>query len=274
MLARSILRTVADAGHDALVAWYFAFSYRALATPAGSEFLRSSAPPDMPAVHGYSTSEDLTALLEALQPSPDDLVVDLGCGFGEAAIAVHRRTGCRVVGIDASPRAIAEARRRAHAADVEAAVRYDVGALGAMAVRGSAAFALDSFMFVRQAPEVLASVSRSLEPPGLVFATFIDHRGRDSDSFARYIAGAGLKLERLDDVTAEFAARSRARAATAKRVFSARPAQAGRLGLLLVLAEEAVVTWLIERRRLRRWRFAAVHAKPLTGDTSIALTSR
>jgi SAM-dependent methyltransferase len=260
MAVRSILRTVADAGRDAIVGWYFAASYRALAAPAGRELLRASAGSDAPAVHGYSTAEDITALLEALQPSRDDVVLDLGCGIGEVAIAVHRRTGCHVLGVDASPRAIAEARRRTNAAGVSSAVRFEVGDLGSTSMRGSAAYTLDSLMFVRRAPHVLASVSRSLESPGRVFGSFIDHRGRDRGSFARYLSGTGLRVERLDDVTAQFAERSRRRTAVARRLFRVPSRGVGRLGLLLVLAEEWVVTSLIKRGRLRRWRFTTILA--------------
>lgn len=254
-----------DSWRDAVIARYFGLSYRILATPAGREFLESACAAGAPAVHGYATAQDLTALLETLQPSPRDVVVDVGCGVGEVAIAVHRRTGAQVVGIDASPRAIADARRRAAGEGVSAAVRFDVGELGSVEIRGSAAYALDSLMFVRRAPEVLASVARSLEPPGRVFATFIDHRGLDGDSFSRWVAGSGVRLERLDDVTGEFSERSRERAAAARRVLRARPTRAGRFGLLLVIAEETAVSWLIKRGRLHRWRFTAVRATSVLG---------
>jgi SAM-dependent methyltransferase len=262
-----------DDWREAARAWYFALSYRVLATPAGRAFLRAARADDAPAVHGYATAEDLRALVAALHPSPDDVIVDLGCGIGEVAIALHQRTGCQVRGIDASRRAISDARRRAEAAGVAVAVQFEVGDLGDTAIRGSAAFALDSLMFVRRAPDLLASISRSLEPPGRIFATFIDHRGLDREAFARYIACCGLRLEQLDDVTVDLAARSRARAAAARRVFRARPQRPGRLGLLLVLAEEAAVGWLIGRRRLRRWRFTAVQAAPIPGDAARAPTS-
>ncbi|MEO7119143.1 MAG: methyltransferase domain-containing protein [Candidatus Limnocylindrales bacterium] len=249
-----------DFWRDAVLARYFALSYRVLATPAGREFLRSARAAGAPVVHGYATAADLTDLLETLQPSAHDVILDLGCGVGEVAIAVHRRTGSHVVGIDASRGAIAEARRRATAEGVSAAVRFQVGELGSTKIEGSAAYALDSLMFLRPAPGVLASLVGSLEAPGRVFATFIDHRGLDGDAFIRWVAGPGMRIERLTDVTGEFAARSRERAAAARRVFRARPARAGRSGLLLVLAEEAAVSWLIKRGRLRRWRFTAIRA--------------
>ena len=254
-----------DSLRDAVLARYFALSYRVLATPAGREFLKRARAPGGPAVHGYATAQDLTALVGAMQRSPRDVVVDFGCGLGEVAIAVHRRTGSHVMGIDASPRAITEARRRAAAEGVSAAVRFEVGEIGSAEIGGSAAYALDSLMFVRRAPDVLASVVRSLDPPGRVFATFIDHRGLDGDSFRGWVAGSDVRLERLDDVTGEFSERSRERAAAARRVLRARPARAGRSGLLLVLAEEAAISWLIKRRRLRRWRFTAVRATSVPG---------
>ena len=274
MPIRSLPGMMADACRDAIVGWYFAATYRALATPAGREFLRAAAPLDAPAVHGYSSAEDIAALLETLQPSHDDVVVDLGCGIGEVAIAVHHRTGCRVLGIDASLPAIVEARRRTKAAGVTAAVRFEVGDLHSTPIRGSAAYALDSLMFVPRAPGVLASMTRSLEPPGRVFCTFIDHRGLDRDSFARYLSGEGIQVKQLEDVTAGFAERSRRRAAAARRVFRARPRRAGRPGLLVVLAEEATVSWLIGRRRLRRWRFTASRSSAAAAARSSASGSR
>lgn len=236
---------------------YFEVTYRLLRAPSGREFVRAATAPGAPAVHGYSTSEDLEALLYAIRPSMNDVVVDLGCGFGEVAIAVHRRTGCRVVGIDSAPEAVADARRRAAKAGATAAVRFQVADLKSAPVRGSAAYALDSLMFVPRPVEVMASVSRSVEPPGRLFVTFVDHRGLGRIAFARFIETGGLHLERLEDVSSQLDQRSRQRAATAGRLLRGRPSLRGGLGLCLVLAEEAIVGWLVRHGRLRRWRFTA-----------------
>ncbi len=271
---RSLVPAIPDGAAGRIASLYFEVSYRLLAAAEGREFLRASAAPDAPAVHGYSTLQDLAALLEALHPSPADTLIDLGCGIGEVAIAMHRRTGCRVVGVDAAPSAIAEARRSAAADGVHASVRFEVADLASPPVGGSAAYALDSLMFVPRPTQVLASVSRSLEPPGRVFATFVDHRGLDRDGFARFISGAELELERLIDVTGALGQRSRERAAVARGLLRARPASAGSLGLLLVLVEETLSTWLIRRRRLRRWRFTVIRpgrARPdLTRPSTVA----
>jgi SAM-dependent methyltransferase len=247
-------------------AFYFEMSYRLLTTPTGRDFLRAAAGPRAPAVHGYATERDLDALVDALRPTPDDVVIDLGCGIGEAALAVHERTGCAVIGVDAAPRAIAEARRRAAAATASGRVRFELGDLTSPP-RGTAAFALDSLMFVPCLPRALGRISRSLEPPGRVFVTFVDHRGLDQDAFARSIASGGVRVEAIDDVTDALRDRSRHRALTARRMLRDAAASVsaaswlGRLGLLLVLAEETIVTRRIEAGALRRWRFT-VSASP------------
>ena len=64
-------------------------------------------------------------------------------------------------------------------------------------------------------------------------------------------------------MTGQLAERSRRRSSAARRVLRARPPRAGRMGLLFVLVEEAIVAQLIERQRLRRWRFTAVWAEAL-----------
>lgn len=260
MSHRALIETAADAIPRWIARLYFELSYRVLAGPPGREFLNAARDRDEPAVHGYATSLDIQALVDALHPQPDETLLDLGCGNGEAAITVHRMTGCRVIGIDTARRAVTEARRRAVDVGVQGPVRFLVGDLGSPPAGASAAYALDSLMFARRPAQVLASVSHSLEPPGRVFVTFVDHRGLDRAAFAGLIEGAGLRLESLDDVTAELAARSRRRASVARRTIRARPSPAGGLGLLLVVVEEAAVKQLIRRRRLRRWRFTTVRA--------------
>ncbi|MBA3364848.1 MAG: class I SAM-dependent methyltransferase [Actinobacteria bacterium] len=257
-------RALIETGADAITRWiarlYFEVSYRVLAGTAGREFLHAASDRDEPAVHGYATALDIQALVEALHPLRGETLLDLGCGNGEVAITIHRRTGCRVIGIDAARRAVTEARRRAANVGVQRSVRFLVGDLGSPPTGASAAYALDSLMFARRPAHVLASVSHSLEPPGRVFVTFVDHRGLDRRAFARLIEGTELRLESLDDVTPELDARSRKRASVARRTIRARRSPAGGLGLLLVLAEETAVMQLIRRGRLRRWRFTTIRA--------------
>jgi len=255
MTLQSLVRALADRCTSLLVSTYFDVSYRLLASAGGRELLRAAAAADAAAVHGYTTSRDVDALFDAIRPSPSDVLMDLGCGMGDVAIEIHRRTGCRVVGVDGAPAAVAEARRRARAAGADPAVRFVVADLSSPPVRASAAYALDSLMFVPRPPEVICSLSRSIEPPGRIFVTFLDHRRLGRDAFARFIEAGGVRVERLEDVSAEFRQRNRQRAVAARRLLRDRPSWIGRLVGWLVLAEEAFVARLVRRGRLRRWRF-------------------
>lgn len=57
-------------------------------------------------------------LVEAVDPRPDQRVLDVACGSGNAALIAARRY-CRVAGIDYVPELIERARQRAAAEDVE-----------------------------------------------------------------------------------------------------------------------------------------------------------
>jgi demethylmenaquinone methyltransferase / 2-methoxy-6-polyprenyl-1,4-benzoquinol methylase len=51
-----------------------------------------------------------------VEAAPTDAVLDVACGTGALSLALARRYGCSVVGIDLSPQMLAEARRRVHGA--------------------------------------------------------------------------------------------------------------------------------------------------------------
>jgi ubiquinone/menaquinone biosynthesis C-methylase UbiE len=70
------------------------------------------------------TDADLRALLLLL--SPDDAILDLGCGWGRITLELAGR-GYNVTGVDLSPNLIAYAHRAARAAGVT--VRYHVGSM-------------------------------------------------------------------------------------------------------------------------------------------------
>ncbi|MFQ5409867.1 MAG: SAM-dependent methyltransferase, partial [Anaerolineales bacterium] len=58
----------------------------------------------------------------ALGLGPDKKVLDAACGAGASAVFLAERFGCRVVGVDFSPRLIAAARARAADRSVSAQV--------------------------------------------------------------------------------------------------------------------------------------------------------
>jgi SAM-dependent methyltransferase len=58
-----------------------------------------------------TTLQDAAQAMELLGLAPGDRVLDAACGFGRFGGALHEH-GCRVVGVDVSPSAIEEAKRR------------------------------------------------------------------------------------------------------------------------------------------------------------------
>ena len=248
---------------------YFEISYGLLiGSSAGRRFLDLASFTDGPAVHGYLTADDLDVLMATLRPTSRDRLLDLGCGIGGAALAIHRRSGAQIVGVDASTRAVAEATARARRAGAADAVRIVVGDLAhPPAVGAAGACAIDSLMFLPDLPGVLRGICETLGVGRRVFATVLVAGPGGAERLAAAIAAAGLELERLDDVTEALATTSRRRAGTARALLrTPGDATRGRAAMLLVLLEETLVGTLVARGRLRRWRFVIRCAGRATGE--------
>jgi len=246
---------------DAAVEWparhYFDVSYGLLeGSDAGRRLLRQTGPSGE-AVHGYTTSDDLEMLHADLAPRPGQQLLDLGSGIGGIALAIHRRSGAAIVGVDLSPRAIGFATREARRAGLEDAVRFTAGTLTHPPVVGAAnAYALDSLMFVADPAAAIGRIVRSLEPGGRLFATMLVVGGAGEDRLRRTLRSADVRIERFDDVTDALRGRSRSRSDAARALLQRRSTTfRGRLAMLLVIGEEAFVQALIARRRAGRYRF-------------------
>lgn len=241
-----------------LVRVYFELSYRLLLDSAsGRAFLERARPDGDPATHGYLTHTDLEVLLATFHPSSGDELVDLGCGVGDVALEVHRRTGARILGIDGSDRAIAEARQAAARAGAAPAVHFVVGDLRSPPVTDArGAYAIDSLMFLPDPAVTLTTLAGKLHPSALVFATLLTFGRTTEASLRARLASRGLRVETLDDVTSALRLRSRRRRTLARTLLRAPSVTPrGRLAMLLVLGEESLVSTLAARGRLRRWRF-------------------
>ncbi|MBF9030987.1 methyltransferase domain-containing protein [Rhodobacterales bacterium HKCCE3408] len=73
------------------------------------------------------TPEDLIVpILRMLDPGPDDVVFDLGCGDGRVLEAAARQFGCRAVGVESNPGLVADARSRIAALGPELSGRIEI----------------------------------------------------------------------------------------------------------------------------------------------------
>ena len=95
-------------------------------------------------------------------------VLDVGCGDGAYALAAAG-AGARVTGVDASPKAVEAARRRAAGAGLEAAFLVGAGnKLPFAAEQLDVVLAVTVLCFVPDPEEAVAEMARILRPGGLL----------------------------------------------------------------------------------------------------------
>lgn len=246
-----------DGSSDRVMKAYFDISYRLLTdSPEGRRFLEGAAPLPEVITHGYATTDDLEALVRALDPRRPGHLMDLGCGVGGMAVAVHRLTGTRVTGIDVSARAIAAATARASAAGVDEWIAFLHGSFRRPPrVGADAAYALDSLMFARVSPGLLRGIRDALHGRARLFATTLATGSSSRDPILEAAEAMGGRPVSSEDVTSALVQQSQHRRRLARDLLRRGPRTVrGQLAILLVIVEEALTTSLARRGRLRRWR--------------------
>ena len=236
---------------------YFEASYRLLTgSPEGRRFLHLAAPIRGVAVHGYTTADDLDALVRSLDPGELGRLIDLGCGVGGIALEVNRRTGATVIGVDLSARAIATATARAAAVGAQPRLSFVRGSIRRPPrVGATGAYALDSLMFVPVDPDLLRGIRDALDGRGRLFATVLAFGSSPRDPVQAVAADLGIAAIGSDDVTDGLVRRSEHRRRVARRLLRRGPRSVrGQLAMALIVIEESLVQRLVRAGRLRRWR--------------------
>ncbi len=105
------------------------------------------------------------SLLEWLAPQPGERVLDLGCGDGALTVDLVR-SGCRVIGVDASARQVEAARRRGLSAVVSDGENLP------FQCQFDAVFSNAALHWMRRPDAVLRGVSRALRPGGRFVGEF------------------------------------------------------------------------------------------------------
>ena len=236
---------------------YFEFTYRLLTgSPEGRRFLLVAAPIPGVAVHGYTTADDLGALIRSLDPGESGRLLDLGCGVGGIALEVNRHTGAKVTGVDLSARAIETATARAVAVGAQPSVSFSRGSIRRPPrVGATGAYALDSLMFVPLDPDVLRGIRDALDGRGRLFATVLAFGSSRRDPVRSVAADLGLAVISSQEVTDGLVLRSEQRGRAARHLLRRGPRSArGQLAMALIVVEESLVQRLVRAGRLRRWR--------------------
>jgi SAM-dependent methyltransferase len=122
------------------------------------------------------------AALAALQPGPDDVLLDIGCGGG-AFLAQALRTGCRAVGVDHSTEMVRVA-RELNAEAIEdgrlAIVQADAARLPFDDNTFTCAAMMQVFFFLPDPARVLAECRRVLRPGGKLAVFTVSEEARGS----------------------------------------------------------------------------------------------
>lgn len=119
-------------------------------------------------LNSYLNRPTYRLIAEALGLQPDDVLLDVACGWGEF-LAVHGSQAIRVAGIDVSEEKAALARQRLEgriASGTAEVVKGDAAALPWTEGTFSAVTCMDAFAFFAVPERVLAEVFRVLRPGG------------------------------------------------------------------------------------------------------------
>lgn len=133
---------------------------------------------DYPPTIADLSPDNALDLLKRVFPGFDGLVsgkriVDFGCGFGDQSVALVKKHGCSVVGIDSSPATLRRARERARARGVSSESLCFAEAVSAdMLGRFHAVISQNSFEHFANPARVLEDMASLLKEDGVVLITF------------------------------------------------------------------------------------------------------
>ena len=222
-LARAYHRERPDLYHH----FYRKFYPAAYASTAHSRFCEWVFGEDL-CQDGQADMAALGHLLEALDLSAGDRVLDLGCGAGVISKYIADQTGADVTGIDLAAPAIAAAKARSAGDGAGPTfLQGDIDALDFPAASFDAVISLDTLYWVSDLTAAVAGIARIVKPGGQLGIFMEQERGEEdpedillpgNTDLARTLDALGLAYE-VHDYSAQNAAfwRRIGRAATALR---------------------------------------------------------
>ena len=148
----------------------------------------------------------LPELFAGLDPQPDDLVVDIGCGEGDDAVELARRFGVAVLGVDPVARHVELGRERAAAAGLSDRVRFELGTAERLPLDDGAAalaWSKEALMYA-DLGAAFVELRRVLRRggSGLVYQVCTGPLMGDEEAVAFWRSAAGAASVRPDDLAA------------------------------------------------------------------------
>lgn len=210
----------------------------------------------------FITLQELRRMTAELRLSPNGSLVDLGCGMGGPALWVASETACRLIGVDLSPVAVAQATARAAELGLSDRARFVVGTFADTGLASGSTDGIMSEDALQYAPNKLAALreaARILRPGGrLVFTAFevdpvraagLPVLGADpEDDYVPILEQAGFEVNHYD----EMAGWPEPMTTTYRAVIAARPALIEEMADLAVNALLAELSLTLERQPYRR----------------------
>jgi ubiquinone/menaquinone biosynthesis C-methylase UbiE len=215
----------------------------------------------------FVTISQLSRMAQELRLSPGETFVDLGCGMGGPALWVARETGAKLVGVDLSAVAIAQATERAIALGLSGQASFVVGTFADTTLPGGCADAVMSEDALQYAPDkrsLFGETARIMRAGGrIVFTAFelepsrvagLPVIGADPvDDYRPLLEAAGFTIDAYEEVpgwpepmTAAYAA-----------VLAAKDTLAKEMGDAAFAALSAEMSLTLERKPYRRRVLAA-----------------
>lgn len=236
-------------------------------------WLEHAAGTDYPEEFGhisFITLQELRRMAAELHLSLDGSLVDLGCGMSGPALWVASETACRLIGVDVSPVAVAQATARAAELGLSARARFIVGTFADTGLASGSADGIMSEDALQYAPDKLAALreaARILRPGGrFVFTAFEVDRQRagglpfigadPEDNYVPLLEQAGFEVNAYDEMPGW----PEPMVSTFQAVVAARPALFEEMGDLAVNALLTELSLTLERQPYRR-RVLAISTK-------------
>ena len=176
------------------------------ATPTVAEIMNrhTGFPPGTRA--GVVPAEAIPELAGELRLSPGSTLLDLACGRGAYGLLVAKQTGARLIGVDFSAQAVAEAAEQAVQMGVSGASfrTGELTATGLPEASVDAVLCTDAIQFPDEPDIAYAEIRRVLKPGGRVVLTCWEPLDRADERFSprlrRADLGAGLRRAGFTDV--------------------------------------------------------------------------
>jgi SAM-dependent methyltransferase len=158
--------------------------------------------------------------IEALDPGPGEVVLDIGCGAGQTLLQLAERVGPegQVIGVDIAPRLLDIARRRTARLDRVRLIEADAQSLDLRTASADALFSRFGVMAFSDAAATFVNFHRILRPSGRL--AFCCWRSLEENELDYLPLAAGGLAEAVDETPFSFADPERLRSTLETAGFS------------------------------------------------------